>query len=56
MLVRGAESAFVTDDDAATALRRLPTLRVEVVEGAGHAVQSDRPDALAALIRAFVPA
>jgi pimeloyl-ACP methyl ester carboxylesterase len=56
MLVRGAESAFVTEADAAEAQRRLPALRTEVVEGAGHAVQSDRPDALAALISDFVPA
>ncbi|MFG1927018.1 alpha/beta fold hydrolase [Cryptosporangium sp. NPDC048952] len=54
MLVRGGESAFVTDADALEAKRRLPTLRIEVVEGAGHAVQSDRPVALAALIEGFV--
>lgn len=54
MLVRGAESAFVGDADVAQARRRLPSLRVEVVEGAGHAVQSDRPAELASLIAGFV--
>jgi pimeloyl-ACP methyl ester carboxylesterase len=33
--------------------RRLPALDVVVVEGAGHAVQSDRPLVLAELIRTF---
>ncbi|MFB9317551.1 alpha/beta fold hydrolase [Cryptosporangium minutisporangium] len=54
LLVRGAESAFVSEADVAEARRRLPALRVEVVAGAGHAVQSDRPVELAALIDGFV--
>jgi pimeloyl-ACP methyl ester carboxylesterase len=54
MLVRGGASKFVTDDDVAEMRRRLPGLRVEVVDGAGHAVQSDRPRELAALIEDFV--
>ena len=33
--------------------RRLPSLDVVVVEGAGHAVQSDKPLVLADLIRTF---
>jgi len=55
MLVRGGDSVFVTPDDLAAMTDRLPTLRVEVVPGAGHAVQSDQPLALAALIRQFIP-
>ena len=55
MLVRGGDSAFVTPDDLAGMAARLPTLRVEVVPGAGHAVQSDQPLALAALISEFMP-
>ncbi len=55
MLVRGGDSAFVTTEDLAEATARLPTLRVEVVPGAGHAVQSDQPLALAALIGEFLP-
>ena len=56
MLVRGGDSAFVTPDDLASMTERLPALRVEVVPGAGHAVQSDQPLALADLIREFLPA
>jgi esterase len=55
MLVRGGDSVFVTPDDLAAMTDRLPALRVEVVPGAGHAVQSDQPLALAALIREFMP-
>jgi esterase len=51
LLVRGGESAFVTDEDAEEFVRRHPATRVEVVPGAGHSVQSDQPLALAALLR-----
>jgi pimeloyl-ACP methyl ester carboxylesterase len=54
MLVRGADSGFVTDPDLAEARRRQPGIRVETVPGAGHAVQSDQPRALSHLIRDFV--
>ena len=50
MLVRGALSAYVRDEDEAEMARRLPGLRAESVEGAGHAVQSDRPLDLVRLI------
>jgi len=53
MLVRGGESKFVSDEDAAEFRRRQPTARYEVVPGAGHAVQSDQPLALTALISDF---
>jgi pimeloyl-ACP methyl ester carboxylesterase len=55
MLVRGGDSVFVTSDDLAELTRRNPGIRVETVAGAGHAVQSDRPQALTALIRDFLP-
>ena len=51
MLVRGSVSPVVDDDDVAEARRRQPDIRVEVVEGAGHSIQGDRPVELAALIR-----
>jgi pimeloyl-ACP methyl ester carboxylesterase len=54
MLVRGADSGFVTDEDLAEARRRQPGIRVEAVPDAGHAVQSDQPRALSRLIRDFV--
>jgi pimeloyl-ACP methyl ester carboxylesterase len=53
MLVRGGLSKFVTDGDVDEFRQRLPGVRYEVVEGAGHAVQSDRPLQLVALIEDF---
>jgi pimeloyl-ACP methyl ester carboxylesterase len=53
MLVRGGESKFVTDGDVEEFQRRLPAMRYEVVEGAGHAIQSDRPLQLVTLIGAL---
>jgi pimeloyl-ACP methyl ester carboxylesterase len=53
MLVRGRESKLVLDQDVAEMQRRIPGLRVEVVDGAGHAVQSDRPLELIRLIEDF---
>ncbi|MGO8825239.1 MAG: alpha/beta fold hydrolase [Acidimicrobiales bacterium] len=53
LFVRGGLSPFVRDEDLAEMQRRLPSLEVVVVDGAGHAVQSDRPLMLADLIRTF---
>ncbi|MGX7678459.1 alpha/beta fold hydrolase [Jatrophihabitans sp. DSM 45814] len=53
MLVRGGDSAFVSVEDVAEYRGRLPAGRVEVVEGAGHSVQSDQPARLVELIRDF---
>jgi pimeloyl-ACP methyl ester carboxylesterase len=53
MFVRGGLSPLVTDDDVAEMQRRLPSMRFEVVDGAGHAVQSDQPLALVGLINDF---
>ena len=55
-LVRGGVSPVVDDDDVAEARRRQPTLRVEVVDGAGHSVQGDRPLELAALVASLLSA
>ena len=55
MLVRGADSGFVTDGDLTELTRRIPRIRVETVAGAGHAVHSDQPWALTDLIRDFLP-
>jgi pimeloyl-ACP methyl ester carboxylesterase len=54
MLVRGADSGVVGDEDVAEFRRRQPGLRVEVVEGSGHSVQGDRPVELARLIEGFL--
>ena len=51
-LVRGANSGFVTDDDAAELGRRAKLFRgMQVVEGSGHSVQSDRPGVLVDIVR-----
>jgi pimeloyl-ACP methyl ester carboxylesterase len=54
MLVRGSLSGVVGDEDVAELLRRQPDTRVEVVEGAGHSIQGDRPLELASLLESFV--
>jgi pimeloyl-ACP methyl ester carboxylesterase len=54
LVVQGGDSVFVHQEDRAEFERRLPTTLWEVVPGAGHAVQSDQPRALADLIHEFV--
>jgi pimeloyl-ACP methyl ester carboxylesterase len=56
LLVRGADSPVVNDDDVAELVRRQPEARVVVVEGAGHSVQGDQPLELARLIEEHVGA
>jgi len=54
MLVNGGDSKYVTPEDTAEMKRRIPSLRVETVAGAGHAIQSDQPLELVAVIKDFV--
>jgi pimeloyl-ACP methyl ester carboxylesterase len=54
MLVLGADSGVVGEEDVAELRRRQPGVRVEVVEGSGHSVQGDRPIELARLIESFL--
>jgi pimeloyl-ACP methyl ester carboxylesterase len=54
LLVLGAGSPFTAEEDVAEFRRRLPAAQVEVVPGAGHAIQSDQPLALARLIEDFI--
>ncbi len=53
MLVRGADSPVVDDDDVAELVRRNPAARVEVVAAAGHSIQGDQPLVLAKLLEDF---
>ena len=53
LLVRGGISPVVDDDDVAELKRRKPSATVEVVDGAGHSVQGDRPVELARLLARF---
>jgi pimeloyl-ACP methyl ester carboxylesterase len=55
MLVVGGDSVYVRAEDVEEYRRRLPSVRVESVPGAGHAVQSDQPAALVELLNDFVP-
>ncbi|AFM19972.1 putative hydrolase or acyltransferase of alpha/beta superfamily [Mycolicibacterium chubuense NBB4] len=51
-LIRGANSFFVNDDDAAEFARTAPGFQqVHIVEDSGHSVQSDQPRALVELLR-----
>jgi pimeloyl-ACP methyl ester carboxylesterase len=56
LLVRGADSPVVSDEDVAELMRRRPAVRVEVVPDAGHSVQGDQPLELARIIEDFVNA
>lgn len=54
LLVRGGTSPVVDDEDVAEVMRRNPTARVIVVEGAGHSVQGDKPLELAEILRSLL--
>jgi pimeloyl-ACP methyl ester carboxylesterase len=55
MLVRGMRAQSVVDDaHESELLTRLPSARVEHVEGAGHSVQGDAPLELAYLVQDFI--
>jgi pimeloyl-ACP methyl ester carboxylesterase len=55
ILVRGnGPGSVVIDADVEELHRYLPAARVELVHGAGHSVQSDRPEALSAILSSFI--
>lgn len=55
-LVRGANSAFVNDEDADEFARIAPGFqRVHIVENSGHLVQGDQPRALIEILRGCWP-
>ncbi len=54
MLLLGSLSGVVVADDVEEFRRRKPDVRVEVVVGAGHSVQGDRPLELARLLTGFL--
>ncbi|MGO4444666.1 alpha/beta fold hydrolase [Mycobacterium sp. 2YAF39] len=54
-LVRGANSFFVNDDDAAEFARIAPGFqRVHIVEDSGHSVQSDQPRRLVEILQGIL--
>lgn len=56
LLVRGALSPVVDDEDVAELRRRRPEVRVELVADAGHSIQGDQPLILAEILADFLPA
>ncbi len=50
LLVRGSTSPVVDDDDVAELQRRNAAAEVEVVDGAGHSIQGDKPLELARIL------
>ncbi|MGB3412083.1 MAG: alpha/beta hydrolase [Microthrixaceae bacterium] len=51
LLLQGSNSPVVDSEDIAELLRRKPDARVQVVDGAGHSIQGDRPRELAEILR-----
>ncbi|MGB6058761.1 MAG: alpha/beta hydrolase [Microthrixaceae bacterium] len=51
LLLQGSASPVVDSEDIAELLRRKPDARVQVVEGAGHSIQGDKPRELAEILR-----
>lgn len=54
MLVVGGSSVYVLAEDVERFRGALPSVRVETVPGAGHAVQSDQPAALVELLSDYL--
>jgi pimeloyl-ACP methyl ester carboxylesterase len=54
VLIRGALSGVVTDDDVAELRRQRPDANVVTVEGAGHSIQGDKPVELASILEGFL--
>ncbi len=53
MVVKGGESVYMLPEDLDEYREKLPSVRIEIVPGAGHAVQSDQPKALRDLLTDF---
>lgn len=53
LMVRGGISPVVDDEDVAELAKRCAHAQIEVIEGAGHSVQGDRPVELVQVLRRF---
>ena len=56
LLLRGADSGYVTDDDFAQAQQLFPNARLETVAHASHWLHAQQPDAVAAAIAGHIAA
>lgn len=54
LFVRGERSDYVREDDESLIRSLFPNARIETVEGAGHWVHADAPDALAEVVVGFL--
>lgn len=54
LLVRGGQSDFLSEATADTVAARCPNVRHVAVEGAGHYVHDDQPEAFHGLVRSFL--
>ncbi len=54
LLLRGARSSVVSDEDVAELLRRQGGAKVEMVPDAGHSIQGDEPVELACRLQRFL--
>ena len=54
LFVRGARSDYVAEQDLGAVRERFPQARLETVEGAGHWLHADRPDAFAEVVTTFL--
>ncbi len=55
LFVRGGESDYVADADMGGIRERFPNAELVTIEGAGHWVHADAPDALAEVVIDFLP-
>jgi pimeloyl-ACP methyl ester carboxylesterase len=54
LIVRGAESRLLSDQGAAAFAAEIPGARVAVVEGGGHNLHLEQPEAFLAVVQAFL--
>jgi len=54
LFVRGGDSDYVTDADAPDIHRRFPNAELVTIDGAGHWVHADAPEALAEVVTDFL--
>lgn len=54
LFVRGGASDYVADDDLPGIRKRFPTARLETIDGAGHWLHADSPDAFSEVVVDFL--